>query len=135
MFGDSRVVTTAFLRKLNDTSQCDDLQVGSLASSGLREDGLHVLVPIGHVHGLTEKVVCQAQLTMEHGRPLMKEVLVSPELLDNLPTAFAVLTMSSDLVPMTVDKLDEELEIFLSGESIAAEIQIQAPVDGAGDDG
>jgi hypothetical protein len=134
MFGDSRVVTTAFLRKLNSTAQCDDLQVGSLAASRLREDGLHVLVPIGHVHGLTEKVVCQAQLTTEQGRPLMKEVLVSPELLENLPTAFSVLTMSSDLVPMTVDKLDEELEAFISAHAMVAEGQPEVPTDDAGDD-
>jgi hypothetical protein len=135
MFGDSRVVTTAFLRKLNNTAQCDDLQVGSLAASRLREDGLHVVVPIGHVHGLTEKVVCQAQLTMEQGRPLMKEVLVSPELLDTLPTAFTVLTMSSDLVPMTVDKLDEELEAFLTAEAVAGDGPLEARLEDAGEDG
>ena len=135
MFGDSRVVTTAFLRKLNSADQCDDLQVGPVAASRLREDGLHVLVPIGHVHGLTEKIVCQAQLTVEQGCPLMKEVLVSPELLDSLPTAFAVLTVSSDLVPMTVDKLDEELEAFLSTEAIAGDGQPESRVEDAGQDG
>ncbi len=114
MFGDSRVVTTAFLRRLNGISRCDDLQVGAAAVQLLQEDALHLLVPIAHTHGMTEKIVCQVQMMTADGHPLKKELLVSSELLKGLPTAFTALAASRDLVPATVDHLDEELQALIA---------------------
>lgn len=132
MFGDSRVVTTAFLRRLNGISRCDDLQIGAAAVRLLQEDALHVLVPIAHAHGVTEKIVCLAQMMTAGGHSLKKEVLVSGELLEGLPTAFTALAASRDLVPATVDHLDEELQALIAvtvdpgapdGEDPAEELQ------------
>jgi hypothetical protein len=113
MFGDSRVVTTAFLRRLNGISRCDDLQIGAAAVRLLCEDGLHLLVPVAHTHGMTEKIVCRVQMMTASGRPLTKEALVSGELLEGLPTAFSALAASRDLVPATVEHLDEELRALI----------------------
>ena len=87
-----RVVTTAFLRELNQIPECDELQLGGVLDD-LEGDALHVLVPTGHTHGLTEmRIVCQVHLAVGGDGPLVKEVLISPETYESLPTTFSALT-------------------------------------------
>ncbi|OBB78142.1 hypothetical protein A5759_01940 [Mycobacterium sp. 852014-52144_SCH5372336] len=112
---EDRVVTTAFLVELNQTPECDELQFGHGVLNDLEADAFHVLVPVGHTHGWTEaRVVCQVQLAVGNGGPLLREVLISRELYESLPTAFSVLNTVGDLVPKTVDELDDELASLLS---------------------
>lgn len=115
MMVEDRVVTTAFLVELNQVPECDELQFGRGVLDDLETDAFHVLVPVGHTHGLTEpKVVCQVQLAVGRGGPLLKEVLISREMYESLPTAFSVLNTVGELVPKTVGELDDELEALLN---------------------
>lgn len=114
---EDRVVTTAFLRELNEYPGCDELQIGPGTLNGLEVDAFHVLVPVGHTHGPAEaKVVCQAQLAVGTDGPLLQEVLISREMYESLPTAFSVLNTVKQLLPMTVGEVDDELETLCSGE-------------------
>lgn len=119
---EDRVVTTAFLIELNQVPECDELQFGRGVLDDLEADAFHVLVPVGHTHGLTEpKVVCQAQLAVGSDGPLLKEVLISREMYESLPTAFSVLNTVGQLVPITVGEVDGELEaLFAVGDDSVA---------------
>ena len=121
--GGDRVVTTAFIRALNQIPECDELQLGS-AVDHLEIDALHVLVPTGHTHGMAEmKIVCQAQLAVGGLEPLVKEVLISPGTYESLPTSFRALTVACELVPVTVSKVDAELAELLSDGDLAVGLE------------
>jgi hypothetical protein len=144
MMVEDRVVTTNFLVEVNRSPECDDLQLGPGVLDGLEPDSFHVIIPVGHTHGLTEtKVVCQAQLAVGGDGPLTKEVLLSQETYDSLPTAFSVLNAVRELVPMMVSQVDEEFEtFFISEDHLGAELErdeesahIDARRDGQSDGG
>lgn len=122
MMVEDRVVTTAFLLELNQIPECDELQLGHSVLDGLEADAFHVLVPVGHTHGLTDpKVVCRAQLAVGNDGPLLKEVLISREMYESLPTAFSVLNAVGGLVPIAVGEVDGELEaLFALGDALVA---------------
>jgi hypothetical protein len=123
MMGGDRIVTTAFIRALNQIPECDELQLGAVLHN-LEIDALHVLVPTGHTHGLTEsKIVCQAHLAVGGFEPLVKEVLLSPKTYESLPTSFHALTVARELVPATVGKVDAELEELLGSGDISVGLE------------
>jgi hypothetical protein len=138
MMVEDRVVTTDFLVEVNRSPECDDLQLGPAVLDGLEPDAFHVIIPVGHTHGLTEtKIVCQAQLAVGSDGPLRKEVLLSQETYDSLPTAFSVLNAVRELVPMTVDQVDGELDaLFTSEDQVGADLERDeesARIDARGD--
>ena len=59
--------------------------------------------------------MCQAQLAVGGNGPLQKEVLISREIYECLPTAFSVLNAVGVLVPMTIGEVDNELEALVAG--------------------
>lgn len=125
MMVEDRVVTTDFLVEVNRSPECDDLQLGPGVLDGLEPDAFHVIIPVGHTHGLTEtKIVCQAQLAVGGDGPLRKEVLLSQDTYDSLPTAFSVLNAVRELVPLMVGQVEGELEaIFISEDHLGAEVE------------
>jgi hypothetical protein len=111
---EDRVVSTEALRRMSAESD-GELVVGAGLLDTLDPDGLHVLVPTGHVHGPGEPTLrCCVQLaTVGTDEPVEAEVLVAAETFEHLPTAFKVLRVASSFVPTVIATVDEDLAELL----------------------
>src|SRR5438105_4696101 len=112
MGAEDRVVTTEFLVSASGPGDHAELQVGSGVLADLDPDGLHVLVPTGHVSGPgSGRIVCEAQLAIcGEGKPTLVDVLVSTATFTGLPSAFQVLRSATSLIASIAADLDADLE-------------------------
>lgn len=106
---EDRVVATATLREFAD-DESGTLAIAAGVLSRLADEGLHILVPRGPAPVPGEVLMCEAQLDIGKHAPTRVPVLVPRTVWRQLPTAFAVVSAATRLVPVMQDAVANEYD-------------------------